>query len=152
MLDQAELDRLKQFHAAHFSNQPTPKLASIPERRRGMAASPTPGNDCDELGFYEDGTKRTLTDAQIKMFRHSEIQRLLSERRATQAREKKRQKRKSAANGHKVAASGWKPHSDPRLQTQERNIDALKYDDESTSEAKEKAAPRSFLWPKLGSP
>ena len=29
------------------------------------------------LGYYEDGTKRTLTDEQIAMFRHSEIQAIL---------------------------------------------------------------------------
>lgn len=40
----------------------------------------------DELGYYDDGAKRTLTDEQIAMFRHSEIQALLQARR--QAREK----------------------------------------------------------------
>lgn len=29
------------------------------------------------LGYYPDGAKRTLTDEQIKMFRHSEIQEIL---------------------------------------------------------------------------
>lgn len=37
----------------------------------------------DGLGYYEDGTKRTLTDEQIAIFRHSEIESLLrSKRRA----------------------------------------------------------------------
>ncbi len=31
----------------------------------------------DGLGYYEDGVERTLTDAQISIFRHSEIQRIL---------------------------------------------------------------------------
>ena len=35
----------------------------------------------DGLGYYDDGVKRTLTDAQIAIFRHSEIQALLRERR-----------------------------------------------------------------------
>ena len=35
----------------------------------------------DGLGYYEDGVKRTLTDEQIAMFRHSEIQALLRDRR-----------------------------------------------------------------------
>lgn len=35
----------------------------------------------DGLGYYVDGVKRTLTDDQIAMFRHSEIQTLLRERR-----------------------------------------------------------------------
>jgi hypothetical protein len=34
-----------------------------------------------DLAFYEDGNPRTLTDDQIAIFRHSEIQSLLSERR-----------------------------------------------------------------------
>lgn len=40
--------------------------------------------DDDGLGYYEDGVKRTLTDEQIAMFRHSEIQRILLERRRRQ--------------------------------------------------------------------
>jgi hypothetical protein len=36
----------------------------------------------DNLGWYRDGAKRTLTDEQIAMFRHSEIQRLLQRRRS----------------------------------------------------------------------
>lgn len=35
----------------------------------------------DGLGYYDDGVKRTLTDAQIAIFRHSEIQALLREQR-----------------------------------------------------------------------
>jgi hypothetical protein len=35
-------------------------------------------NEADEgLGYYSDGAKRTLTDTQISIFRHSEIQRIL---------------------------------------------------------------------------
>jgi hypothetical protein len=39
------------------------------------------GDDDDNLGWYHDGVKRTLTDEQVAMFRHSEIQRLLQQRR-----------------------------------------------------------------------
>ena len=38
-------------------------------------------DDDDGLGYYSDGVKRTLTDEQVAMFRHSEIQALLRERR-----------------------------------------------------------------------
>ena len=42
----------------------------------------------DGLGYYKDGVKRTLTDEQIAIFRHSEIQALLRERRhAEEAKE-----------------------------------------------------------------
>jgi hypothetical protein len=35
----------------------------------------------DGLGWYDDGVKRTLTDEQIEMFRHTEMQQLLRQRR-----------------------------------------------------------------------
>ena len=38
-------------------------------------------NEADDLGYYPDGVKRTLTDEQIAIFRHSEIQAILRERR-----------------------------------------------------------------------
>lgn len=38
------------------------------------------GEEEEDLGYYEDGVKRTLTDEQIKIFRHSEIHSLLRER------------------------------------------------------------------------
>jgi len=42
----------------------------------------------DGLGYYEDGVKRTLTDEQIAIFRHSEIEALLRDRRhAEEAKE-----------------------------------------------------------------
>jgi len=40
----------------------------------------------DGLGYYEDGNKRTLTDEQIAIFRHSEIQSLLRARRHARER------------------------------------------------------------------
>ncbi|CRG92032.1 hypothetical protein PISL3812_09087 [Talaromyces islandicus] len=36
--------------------------------------------DEEDLGYYEDGVKRTLSDEQVKIFRHSEIHSLLRER------------------------------------------------------------------------
>lgn len=42
----------------------------------------------DDLGYYADGVKRTLTDEQIAIFRHSEIQSILRQRRhAEEAKE-----------------------------------------------------------------
>ena len=41
----------------------------------------------DTLGYYPDGVKRTLTDAQIAMFRHSEIEALRREQRHAQEKE-----------------------------------------------------------------
>ncbi|GAB7335228.1 hypothetical protein MBLNU13_g07646t1 [Cladosporium sp. NU13] len=36
--------------------------------------------DDDGLGWYDDGVKRTLTDEQIEMFRHTEIEQLIRKR------------------------------------------------------------------------
>lgn len=38
------------------------------------------GEEDDRLGYYPDGVKRTLTDDQIAMFRHSEIYAIIRER------------------------------------------------------------------------
>ena len=60
---------LKTFHLKHFPAASLPQsFASAQDRDQELE---------DELGYYPDGTKRTLTDDQIAMFRHSEIQQLL---------------------------------------------------------------------------
>ena len=41
----------------------------------------------DDLGYYPDGVKRTLTDDQVAIFRHSEVQRLLRQRQAAREAE-----------------------------------------------------------------
>ncbi|KAJ5766266.1 uncharacterized protein N7511_003882 [Penicillium nucicola] len=63
------VDDLQAFHAKHFPGKPQPILP--------------PGNDQlaeDDLGYYPDGVKRTLTDEQIRIFRHSEIHALLRQK------------------------------------------------------------------------
>ena len=42
------------------------------------------GEDMDDLGYYPDGVKRTLTDEQVAMFRHSEIYSILRARQVLQ--------------------------------------------------------------------
>ena len=72
------IEDLNQFHQAHF-NSPTPSSS--------LLAQPQEDKQDDDLGYYSDGIKRTLTDDQIAMFRHSEIQRLLQQRRAAREEE-----------------------------------------------------------------
>ncbi|KAL3465306.1 hypothetical protein BJX64DRAFT_285560 [Aspergillus heterothallicus] len=66
---------LQAFHAKHFSTRVgAPEPATEPyddEEHHG---------DDGGLGYYPDGVKRTLTDEQIRIFRHSEIHALLRER------------------------------------------------------------------------
>lgn len=67
------------FHAAHFS---TPQITTYAEQFLGPVEDEEYYEEAvDDLGSYEDGVKRTLTDEQISMFRHSEIQKILRKRR-----------------------------------------------------------------------
>ncbi|KAF1932427.1 uncharacterized protein M421DRAFT_89712 [Didymella exigua CBS 183.55] len=73
------VDDLRDFHTTHFPHAPAPEhiLSSVDSE---------PAEECYEeeanaLGCYEDSTPRTLTDEQIAMFRHSEIQAIIRKRR-----------------------------------------------------------------------
>lgn len=77
---------LKCFHARHYPHVAVPNvIVDAGESSLGDGHASTPveydGEDDDGLGYYPDGVKRTLTDEQVAMFRHSEIQALLRERR-----------------------------------------------------------------------
>ncbi|KAM3065441.1 hypothetical protein ACMFMF_011163 [Clarireedia jacksonii] len=71
---------LLNFYTAHFSHHPSAHFAA---NFLGPAANENaePVEEDDGLGYYSDGVKRTLTDEQIAIFRHSEIQALLRKRR-----------------------------------------------------------------------
>lgn len=75
-------ENLTAFHSTHFSHAPLPSnfFVSAPE-------VVDIEEEDDGLGYYEDGMKRTLTDEQITMFRHSEIQQLLRQRRLQRERD-----------------------------------------------------------------
>jgi len=69
---------LRLFHNKHFASW----SAGASNRHHDAAHVDLEENQGDDgLGYYPDGVKRTLTDDQIAMFRHSEIQTLLRERR-----------------------------------------------------------------------
>lgn len=80
-----EITKLKQFHATHFIGQPVPNISNASAQRSLEQEKEAKYEESEEyddgLGYYEDGVKRTLTEEQIKMFRHSEVQRLLAARR-----------------------------------------------------------------------
>ncbi|KAK1143188.1 hypothetical protein N8T08_006886 [Aspergillus melleus] len=71
------LEDLQTFQAKHF-----PGSAQIPttQYQYDETVDDSNGYDEDDLGYYPDGVKRTLTDEQIKIFRHSEIHTLLREK------------------------------------------------------------------------
>jgi hypothetical protein len=84
-------DDLAAFHAHHFDGRQlgfpgTPISATAPESSSLREGHYEDGDleyddDDDGLGYYPDGVKRTLTDAQIAIFRWSEVQSLLRAKR-----------------------------------------------------------------------
>jgi hypothetical protein len=83
---QAELDS---FHDAHFGQAATKHFSTtfLPSHEKQDVApvghfqeedvyNQDEEQEDDGLGYYEDGVKRTLTDEQIAMFRHSELEAL----------------------------------------------------------------------------
>lgn len=67
-------DDLRDFHSKHFASAPL-QAVFIPENEVLTAIK----GDSDTLGYYDDGVKRTLTNDQVAMFRHSETQAILRE-------------------------------------------------------------------------
>ncbi|KAF2234463.1 hypothetical protein EV356DRAFT_515112 [Viridothelium virens] len=93
-------DDLRTFHLSQFGHPlPQTSLAADPSHFFAQNYEDEEGDDGDGeeydgqneeddgLGHYPDGTKRTLTDEQIAIFRHTEIQTLLRERRRRRAAE-----------------------------------------------------------------
>ncbi|KAG9230171.1 hypothetical protein BJ875DRAFT_165466 [Amylocarpus encephaloides] len=73
-------EELSSFHGSHFGPDSIEHfsqnfLGPVEEQRDEYY------QEDGELGYYEDGVKRTLTDEQIAIFRHSEIESLLRDRR-----------------------------------------------------------------------
>jgi len=78
------------FHEAHFSTIPTDHFQAHFLRPHHPPAQEATYDAADEeeyyeeeddgLGYYPDGVKRTLTDEQIAIFRHSELEALRRER------------------------------------------------------------------------
>jgi hypothetical protein len=60
------------FHSHHFTHTTEPNSET---------ADNVPVEEDDCLGTYEDGAERTLTDEQIAMFRHSELQEMIKKHR-----------------------------------------------------------------------
>ncbi|KAI1426791.1 hypothetical protein F5Y12DRAFT_712944 [Xylaria sp. FL1777] len=71
---------IESFHATHFSNNAISLFESQflrPDLVQNGDTDYYEGEDEDDgLGYYPDGVKRTLTDEQIAIFRHSELEAL----------------------------------------------------------------------------
>lgn len=74
-------NELAAFHDAHFSSAEVNKFQQEffwpnPEVISNYGKTEEYWEEEDDLGYYDDGVKRTLTDEQIAIFRHSEIREL----------------------------------------------------------------------------
>ncbi|KAI8951939.1 hypothetical protein F4801DRAFT_578036 [Xylaria longipes] len=76
---------IEAFHATHFSNHAIslfdsqflrPDFAHVDDAGYYHYEEEDDDGDNDGLGYYPDGVKRTLTDEQIAIFRHSELEAL----------------------------------------------------------------------------
>ncbi|KAM3564287.1 hypothetical protein ARSEF4850_001902 [Beauveria asiatica] len=74
-------NELAAFHDAHFSSAEVSKFQQEffwpnPEAISNYGKTEEYWEEEDDLGYYDDGVKRTLTDEQIAIFRHSELREL----------------------------------------------------------------------------
>jgi hypothetical protein len=68
------------FQTDHFQHLEFPFNATENDVYDGHRGGECIEEEEEDLGYYEDGVKRTLSDEQVKIFRHSEIHSLLRER------------------------------------------------------------------------
>ena len=151
MTQQTQIPHLMTFHAAHFPGQPLPKSVTT----QGTAEDATQSAQLvvppsDSLGYYEDGVKRTLTDEQIKLFRHSEIQRLLNERRAAREQEATRKIKKEHGSSSPATREPRKRHFYDEPSRDHPDVDVLMYSEQPETHSASSPAAKKFLWPILG--
>lgn len=117
-IPQISSDELLNFHQSHFSNE------AVTDFGQGFTSLPPQEvsedqlyeewveeeEEDDGLGYYEDGVKRTLTDEQIEIFRHSEL-RELERQREKQAQAKSGTPRDASINETHAAS----PHGSSAL-------------------------------------
>ena len=65
------------FQLSHFGDDTKPEDWFVDAQTAIDYDPATAADEEEDLGYYDDGVKRTLTDEQIAMFRHSEIQQLV---------------------------------------------------------------------------
>ncbi|UKZ90829.1 uncharacterized protein TrAFT101_005828 [Trichoderma asperellum] len=87
-IPQISSDELSEFHQSHFSNEAVSDFGqhfiTLPSQEVSEDQLYEEWGEEEEeddgLGYYEDGVKRTLTDEQIEIFRHSELRELERQR------------------------------------------------------------------------
>ncbi|KAI0178871.1 hypothetical protein GGR52DRAFT_533894 [Hypoxylon sp. FL1284] len=121
-VSRAEIDS---FHDAHFSHAAIQLFDAQFCHPEANQDEDQYYEECEEyyeeddgLGYYPDGVKRTLTDEQIAIFRHSELETLRrAQAKATQIRQESaallQEAKDKEANGQDAAKSGTDPEPSP---------------------------------------
>ena len=94
----------------------------------------------DPLGYYSDGVKRTLTDDQIAMFRHSEIHSLLRQQAAAKIRDEEQKRDFSSPK-----RNGTQSHSGGSISASARSLPVATTASSVQSENDEEEEYRKFL-------
>ncbi|KAL5345745.1 hypothetical protein ACLOAV_009499 [Pseudogymnoascus australis] len=108
---------LADFYTKHFSGHSKDHFATT------FLAEGLAEEEDDNLGYYEDGVKRTLTDEQITMFRHTEIETLLREKRRSD--EAKADKEDRALDMERDIIEGPGSQGTPLSGTQTSNVPVI---------------------------
>jgi Protein of unknown function (DUF3807) len=77
-------ETLLRYHTSHFPGPPPPLIGQLTlelSSNNALDEFNVTAEVADVLGVYADGVERTLSDEQVAIFRHTEIQELLRERR-----------------------------------------------------------------------
>ncbi|KAJ4165023.1 hypothetical protein LMH87_006672 [Akanthomyces muscarius] len=103
-------DELAGFHDAHFSSAALSSFQKdfvLPNSQATLCEGEVAEDweEEDDLGYYEDGVKRTLTDEQIEIFRHSELREL------ERAKEKASKLHQSEVSSGEPGTPGIQPNS-----------------------------------------
>jgi hypothetical protein len=146
-IDHSEVELLRAFHTSHFPGQAVPSFHGATNTTH-VTEDTEDTDDPDDLGTYNDGVRRTLTDEQVKMFRHSEIQRLLLARRLQREKDEEDLKRRQKARDR---ATVQKRRFDDEPGQDHPVVDTLAYDDEpAMSTSTRPSGQKKFMWPELG--
>ncbi|PLN82894.1 hypothetical protein BDW42DRAFT_73300 [Aspergillus taichungensis] len=136
---------LQAFQAQHFPGSKPP--AAFAPLEPAAVDEFTYHDDEEDLGYYPDGVKRTLTDEQIEIFRHSEIHALLRERQLREENRSEDERDVADLHGPARSAAEGKPASAAVSETaaQKRPLatadTALDYDEQPTGPTGAKRGP-----------
>lgn len=149
VLSADEVLKAQQFHLQHFPNQDVPAIRPM----ETDTTEPSTGVPSDDLGLYPDGTRRALTDKQIALFRHSEIQRLLAQRRRKEEAQESRRWEKAERSHTKPRQRQSEGPVPPRYQSDtmvHANEDVTELSYEESQEIAKDQTLQKFKWPFLG--